>query len=92
MDSLDARLVDVLVTTAAPLVAIDRAELYLVSASNDAVHVHLAGSYSGFPGIAYVERHLLAPLVAQVFPKARLRVTSGYPFPEGAQRIEPMPH
>lgn len=90
MDSPEAsKLTDLLKQVAAPLVDADAGELYLVKATAREVHVHLAGTYAGCPGVPYVERHLIAPLVLDVFPKAELKVSSGLPFPKGAKRLEP---
>lgn len=90
MDSKGAdQLSELLQQIAAPLLSADAGEIYLVAANAREVHVHLAGSYAGCPGVPYVERHLIAPLVANVFPKAELKVTSGLPFPQGAKRLEP---
>lgn len=89
MDSAEAtKLSDLLSQIAVPLLTADAGELYLVRATAREVHVHLAGSYAGCPGVPYVERHLIAPLVSDVFPKAELKVTSGLPFPKGAKRLE----
>lgn len=87
MESPEA-LVDLLVSTAVPLVTIDKGELWLVNASAASVHIHLAGAYSGCPGVPYVERNLLAPLVKEVFPRATVTVSSGFPVPKGAKRLE----
>lgn len=77
----------VLTNIAGPLVAADNASLYIVTASPEAVHLHLGGQYHGCPGNAFVERALLAPLVRDVYPRATLTVTSGLPVPEKAKRI-----
>jgi len=82
-------LAELLRTMAVPLMQLDEAKVYLVAASSSDVHLHLGGSYSGCPGVPYVERHLFAPLVAKIFPKAVLRVTSGRPLPTGARLLEP---
>ena len=84
-----AKLTELLKQVAAPLITADAGELYLVKASAREVHVHLAGSYAGCPGVPYVERHLIAPLVQDIFPKADLKVSSGLPMPKGARRVEP---
>lgn len=81
-------LVDLLRTVAVPLTVLDEAELYVVSANEGDVHLHLGGSYSGCPGVPFVERHLLSPLVAEIFPKATLKVTSGLPLPTDALHLE----
>jgi Fe-S cluster biogenesis protein NfuA len=83
------KLTELLKQVAAPLITADKGELYLVKATAREVHVHLAGVYAGCPGVPYLERHLIAPLVADVFPKAELKVSSGLPQPKGAKRLEP---
>lgn len=77
----------VLVDTALPLITIDRADLYVVAESPSEVHLHLGGAYSGCPGVHFVKTHLLAPIVAEVAPKATLTVTSGLPIPKGARKL-----
>ncbi|MDF2693489.1 MAG: hypothetical protein K0S65_1872 [Labilithrix sp.] len=80
-------LVDLLRKVAVPLFVIDRAEIYVVAASPSEVHLHLGGAYSGCPGLEFVEHGLLAPLVADVFAKASLKITSGFPLPKDARRV-----
>ncbi len=72
---------------AVPLVALDSATLHVVAASASAVHLHLGGAYSGCAGRTFVERSLLAPVIASVLPSAALTVTSGYPLPPGAKLL-----
>ncbi|WP_146646919.1 hypothetical protein [Labilithrix luteola] len=82
-EELEALLTSIVV----PLVAIDSATLYVVTASSTRVHLHLAGAYSGCPGNAFVERTVLAPLVKQIFPSAELCVSSGVPIPPNAKLL-----
>lgn len=77
-----------LTSIALPLVALDNATLYLVTASSTRVHLHLAGAYSGCPGNGFVERTVLSPLVREVFPSAELYVSSGLPIPASAKQLE----
>jgi hypothetical protein len=88
MEEKDA-LLDVLAKVVVPLMTIDNAELYIVTATSSDVHLHLGGAYSGCPGREFVERSLLAPVVRDVFAKATLKVTSGSPIPEGARLLGP---
>jgi hypothetical protein len=88
MESSEA-LVDVLTEVVVPLFTADKAELYLVVATPSEVHLHLGGAYSGGPGLEFIERGLLAPVVAGVFAKATLKVTSGFPIPKGARLLGP---
>jgi len=70
-------LIDELSRIAVPLITIDAAELYVITATPSEVHLHLSGTYSGCPGREFVERSLLAPIVREILPKATLKVTTG---------------
>jgi Fe-S cluster biogenesis protein NfuA len=72
-----------------PLVHADAGEVYLVGVTDSDVHVHLAGTCSGCPGAHLTEEFLVAPVVAEVAPKATLRVTTGFRAPEGATKLSP---
>ena len=72
----------------APLVRADGGEMYLVSATADSVHIHLAGSCSGCPGASVTREKILAPILLAAAPKARLVVTTGVNAPAGATKIE----
>jgi Fe-S cluster biogenesis protein NfuA len=72
----------------APLVRADGGELYLVAASADDVHLHLAGTCAGCPGATMTRDRLLQPAVQAIFPKAQLRLTTGWRVPEGAKKVE----
>lgn len=70
-----------------PLIRADGGELYLVSASPSAVHLHLGGTCGGCPGAAITRDAVLDPAVRSVFPKATLQVSTGYLVPDGAEKI-----
>jgi Fe-S cluster biogenesis protein NfuA len=72
----------------APLVRADGGEMYLVAATAEDIHVHLAGTCAGCPGATMTRERLLEPALRAVAPKAVLRVTTGYAVPEGAKKIE----
>ena len=72
----------------APLMALDGGEIYLVSAGKKEVSLHLAGTLSGSPASDLVTRNIVEPAVKAVMPKAKLKVTSGWRIPEGAQKLE----
>ena len=72
----------------AALVRADGGELYVVSATAEDVHLHLAGTCAGCPGATMTRDRLLQPAVHAVLPKAQLRLTTGWRVPEGAQKIE----
>jgi Fe-S cluster biogenesis protein NfuA len=72
----------------AALVQADGGELYLVSATQDDVHLHLTGTCAGCPGATMTRERLLEPAVHGAAPKATLRVTTGWRVPEGARKVE----
>ena len=72
---------------AAPLVAADGGEIYLVTVTSDDVHIHLAGTCAGCPGATMTRDSLLTPAVSAVLPKASVRVTTGWRVPKGAEKI-----
>ena len=72
----------------APLVEADGGEMYLVEASTEDVHIHLAGTCAGCPGSSLTRDRVFAPALAAAFPKAKLRVTTGVRIPAGAKRVE----
>jgi len=71
----------------APLVRSDGGVFYLVSSAPTAVHIHLAGSCAGCPGAAITQKSVLEPAVRAVFPKATLKVTTGFLVPDGAKEL-----
>jgi Fe-S cluster biogenesis protein NfuA len=72
----------------APIVEADGGEMYLVAASAEDIHIHLAGTCSGCPGATLTGDRILAPALAVVARNAKLRVTTGWRVPEGAKRVE----
>jgi Fe-S cluster biogenesis protein NfuA len=70
-----------------PLVTADGGELYLVSADDSGISLHLAGRFSGCPGNTLARRRVLEPLIAATVPGAYLTVTTGPLVPSGAQRV-----
>ncbi len=73
----------------AALVRADGGELYVVSATQDDVHLHLTGTCAGCPGSNMTRERLLEPAVKNVAPKATVKVTTGWRVPEGASLVEP---
>lgn len=71
----------------APLVHADGGVFYLVSSAPSAVHIHLAGTCAGCPGASITHKSVLEPAVRSVFPKATLKVTTGFLVPEGAEKL-----
>jgi Fe-S cluster biogenesis protein NfuA len=70
------------------LVKADGGELYIVSATQDDVHLHLTGTCAGCPGATMTRERLLEPAVYGAVPKATLKVTTGWSVPEGARRVD----
>lgn len=71
----------------APLVRADHGALYLVSASDDAISLHLSGRYAGCPGNTLTRRRVLEPLLQAAAPNAQITIQSGAIIPKGAERI-----
>ncbi len=84
-----AALLELLENVLAPLMAADGGELYLVSANEDLVSLHLGGRFSGCPGNNLVRRRIIEPAVAALAPRARLEVSSGALLPAGARKLGP---
>lgn len=61
--------------------------MYLVTATAEDIHIHLAGTCAGCPGATMTRDRLLEPTLHTVAPKASLRVTTGWRVPEGARKI-----
>ena len=72
----------------AALVKADGGELYLVSATQDDVHLHLTGTCAGCPGATMTRERLLEPAVHGAAPRATVKVTTGWRVPEGARKID----
>ena len=83
----DKQVIRALDDFAVALVKADGGEVYLVRATSDEVHLHLAGTCAGCPGATMTRERLLAPTVKGVLPKATLTVTTGWRIPEGAVKI-----
>jgi len=73
----------------AALIEADGGRMFLVSATPEDIHIHLAGTCAGCPGSAQTTSRILAPTLERVLPKAKLRVTTGWTVPTGALRLEP---
>ncbi len=72
----------------APLIRADGGEIYLVSATSEDIHIHLAGTCAGCPGATMTRDRLIEPALHAVAPKANVRVTTGWRVPEGARKID----
>jgi Fe-S cluster biogenesis protein NfuA len=72
----------------APLVRADGGDVYLVSAGERSLCLHLSGRFSGCPGNTLARRRVFEPLLAARFPGLELEVTSGPRVPPGAERVE----
>ncbi len=73
-----------------PLVAADGGELYLVSYDDGDVHLHLAGTCSGCPGVAMTRDRVLEPAIrslSAVSPKLKLKLTAGWTIPPNAEKF-----
>ena len=70
-----------------PLVKADGGSLYLISASDNAVQLHLAGQFAGCPGNTLVTRRLLEPAIHKVAPDIVVTITHGALLPKNAEVI-----
>ncbi len=88
MSGKRAELVRVLSDVIAPLIRADGGRVYLVTAEEDAVLLHLAGTYSGCPGNTLATRRVIEPAIHAVAPDAKVTVTSGALVPKGATLLD----
>lgn len=72
----------------APLVAADGGVMYLVSYTEGDVHIHLAGTCGGCPGVAMTRDRVLEPALRSLPGKLKLRLTAGWRIPFGAEKLE----
>lgn len=80
-------LVETCRTVIAPLVRADGGILHLVSVTENELALHLSGTCSGCPGLAFTSRGVIEPAIAAVAPDVRVVVTSGAIIPAGATEI-----
>ena len=71
-----------------PLIEADEGKLYLVSADDNALALHLGGNCSGCPGAPLTIRTLIEPAVRSIAPDIRVTVTVGAKKPAGAVLVE----
>jgi Fe-S cluster biogenesis protein NfuA len=71
----------------APLIQADGGLLYLVSAHDNAVVLHLAGRLAGCPGNTLTTRRVIEPAIFAAAPGAQVTVTWGALIPPHAERI-----
>ncbi len=82
-----SKVMEALETFVFELVEADGGELYVVSATPEDVHLHLAGTCAGCPGATMTRERLLQPAVHDAIPRATLKVTTGWRVPDGAHRV-----
>jgi Fe-S cluster biogenesis protein NfuA len=73
----------------AALVEADGGELYVVSRSDDAIALHLAGRFAGCPGNALASQRIIEPALLAVAPRLKISVGWGGLVPKGAERVRP---
>jgi Fe-S cluster biogenesis protein NfuA len=72
----------------APLIEADGGQMFLVAIAGEDIHIHLAGTCAGCPGSSFTAKSIVGPALAKLAPKAKLRLTTGWTVPSGAERIE----
>jgi Fe-S cluster biogenesis protein NfuA len=70
-----------------PLVHADGGQIYLVSATDRALTLHLTGRFSGCPGNTLAKRRVIEPLLLSRFPELRVEITTGPLLPKGAELL-----
>jgi Fe-S cluster biogenesis protein NfuA len=70
-----------------PLLQVDGGTIFLVSADDHAVELHLGGRYAGCPGNTLTVRRVIEPALRAVVADVRVTVTSGALIPEGCRRL-----
>jgi Fe-S cluster biogenesis protein NfuA len=71
----------------APLIGADGGEVWLVSAEDTSVVLHLGGRYAGCPGNTLTKRRIIEPAINKVAPRVQVTITSGVLVPPGAERV-----
>jgi len=82
------RILSVVADVLEPMIRADGGQVYVVSAGDQAVELHLAGRFAGCPGNSLTSRHVIEPAIRAVVPEARVTVTWGLLVPEGAKKAE----
>jgi Fe-S cluster biogenesis protein NfuA len=70
-----------------PLIRADGGDLYLVSAQDDAVSLHLTGRCAGCPGNTLATRRFIEPAIQAAAPGTKVTVTWGSLVPADARRV-----
>jgi Fe-S cluster biogenesis protein NfuA len=81
-------IVRILRDVVAPLVEADGGRIYLVSADEGRVLIHLAGQLSGAPGNGLLCRKILEPAIHAVAPEAEVVLSAGWQVPTGAVLLQ----
>lgn len=88
MASLREEILRVVREILGPLLRADGGEVFVVSAADDELTLHLAGRYAGCPGNTLAKRRVIEPAIHAVAPDAEVTITAGALVPDGAERIE----
>jgi Fe-S cluster biogenesis protein NfuA len=86
MASPREQILEVVRELVAPLIRADGGEIYIVSADDGGVSLHVGGRYSGCPGNTLARRRVIEPLISKRVPGARVALSSGPLLPKGAER------
>jgi len=88
MPSPRERILGIIADIINPMIQADGGEVYVVSAGDEAVELHLAGRFAGCPGNSLATRQVIEPAIRAVAPEAKVTVTWGLLVPEGAKTPE----
>ena len=84
---MQAELEKVLRSVLQPLIAADGGQLYIVSSTEDKLHLHLTGQFSGCPGNVLAGNHIIGPAIQTVAPDLQVELTWGITLPENAELL-----
>jgi len=88
LDQQHDEILRVLREIVAPLVEADGGRVYIVPDESPRITVHLAGRYSGAPGIGLLSRRVVEPALRAIAPDADIVLSSGWKVPEGAVLVQ----
>jgi Fe-S cluster biogenesis protein NfuA len=88
MGAARQRFVDLCRDVLRPLIEADEGKLFLVSADEGELVLHLGGTCAGCPGAPLTIRTLIEPAVRAIDPSVRVVVTVGAKRPENAVLVE----
>ncbi|APS00039.1 hypothetical protein BCY86_04585 [Pajaroellobacter abortibovis] len=69
------------------LIESDGGSLYLLSFSEQAIHLLLSDHCAGCPGFSWTRQYVIEPIFRNKFPNVKICVTTGYCVPAHAIKL-----